>query len=238
MVLLKNKNITEGITMFKILVVEDDKELNRTVCSYLNQNGYEAEGCLDANKAYDAMYGGTHFDIIISDIMMPDVDGFEFAKTVRELNRDIPIMFMTARDDFAAKQRGFKAGIDDYMVKPVDLDELLLRIGALLRRAKIASSRRLEIGSLILDAEERTAYFKGEEIPLTVREFNLIYKLLSYPKKTFTRSQLMDEFWDGDTSSGLRTVDVYMTKLRNKFADCGEFEIVTVHGLGYRAVLK
>lgn len=224
--------------MFKILVVEDDKELNRTVCSYLNQNGYEAEGCLDANKAYDAMYGGTHFDIIISDIMMPDVDGFEFAKTVRELNRDIPIMFMTARDDFAAKQRGFKAGIDDYMVKPVDLDELLLRIGALLRRAKIASSRRLEIGSLILDAEERTAYFKGEEIPLTVREFNLIYKLLSYPKKTFTRSQLMDEFWDGDTSSGLRTVDVYMTKLRNKFADCGEFEIVTVHGLGYRAVLK
>ena len=224
--------------MFKILVVEDDKELNRTVCSYLNQNGYEAEGCLDANKAYDAMYGGTHFDIIISDIMMPDVDGFEFAKTVRELNRDIPIMFMTARDDFAAKQRGFKAGIDDYMVKPVDLDELLLRIGALLRRAKIASSRRLEIGSLILDAEERTAYFKGEEIPLTVREFNLIYKLLSYPKKTFTRSQLMDEFWDGDTSSGLRTVDVYMTKLRNKFADCGEFEIVTAHGLGYRAVLK
>lgn len=224
--------------MFKILVVEDDKELNRTVCSYLNQNGYEAEGCLDANKAYDAMYGGTHFDIIISDIMMPDVDGFEFAKTVRELNRDIPIMFMTARDDFAAKQRGFKAGIDDYMVKPVDLDELLLRIGALLRRAKIASSRRLEIGSLILDAEERTAYFKGEEIPLTVREFNLIYKLLSYPKKTFTRSQLMDEFWDGDTSSGLRTVDVYMTKLRNKFADCGEFEIVTVHGLGYKAVLK
>ena len=166
------------------------------------------------------------------------MDGFEFAKTVRELNRDIPIMFMTARDDFAAKQRGFKAGIDDYMVKPVDLDELLLRIGALLRRAKIASSRRLEIGSLILDAEERTAYFKGEEIPLTVREFNLIYKLLSYPKKTFTRSQLMDEFWDGDTSSGLRTVDVYMTKLRNKFADCGEFEIVTVHGLGYRAVLK
>lgn len=224
--------------MFKILVVEDDKELNRTVCSYLNQNGYEAEGCLDANKAYDAMYGGTHFDIIISDIMMPDVDGFEFAKTVRELNRDIPIMFMTARDDFAAKQRGFKAGIDDYMVKPVDLDELLLRIGALLRRAKIASSRRLEIGSLILDAEERTAYFNGEEIPLTVREFNLIYKLLSYPKKTFTRSQLMDEFWDEDTSSGLRTVDVYMTKLRNKFADCGEFEIVTVHGLGYKAVLK
>lgn len=224
--------------MFKILVVEDDRDLNRTVCSYLNQNGYETEGCLNANDAYDAMYGGTHFDIIISDIMMPDVDGFEFAKTVRELNQDIPIMFMTARDDFAAKQRGFRVGIDDYMVKPIDLDELLLRIGALLRRAKIASSRRLEIGSLRLDAEEHTAYFDEKEIPLTVREFNLIYKLLSYPRKTFTRSQLMDEFWDGDTSSGLRTVDVYMTKLRNKFSDCGEFEIVTVHGLGYKAVLK
>lgn len=224
--------------MFKILVVEDDRDLNRTVCSYLNQNGYETEGCLNANDAYDAMYGGTHFDIIISDIMMPDVDGFEFAKTIRELNQDIPIMFMTARDDFAAKQRGFRVGIDDYMVKPIDLDELLLRIGALLRRAKIASSRKLEIGSLMLDAEEHTAYYNKKEISLTVREFNLIYKLLSYPKKTFTRSQLMDEFWDGDTSSGLRTVDVYMTKLRNKFSDCDEFEIVTVHGLGYKAVLK
>lgn len=227
-----------GIAMFKILVVEDDRDLNRTVCSYLNQNGYETEGCLNANDAYDAMYGGTHFDIIISDIMMPDVDGFEFAKTIRELNQDIPIMFMTARDDFAAKQRGFRVGIDDYMVKPIDLDELLLRIGALLRRAKIASSRKLEIGSLMLDAEEHTAYYNKKEISLTVREFNLIYKLLSYPKKTFTRSQLMDEFWDGDTSSGLRTVDVYMTKLRNKFSDCDEFEIVTVHGLGYKAVLK
>lgn len=224
--------------MFKILVVEDDRDLNRTVCSYLNQNGYETEGCLNANDAYDVMYGGTHFDIIISDIMMPDVDGFEFAKTIRELNQDIPIMFMTARDDFAAKQRGFRVGIDDYMVKPIDLNELLLRIGALLRRAKIASSRKLEIGSLMLDAEEHTAYYNKKEISLTVREFNLIYKLLSYPKKTFTRSQLMDEFWDGDTSSGLRTVDVYMTKLRNKFSDCDEFEIVTVHGLGYKAVLK
>ena len=170
--------------------------------------------------------------------MMPDVDGFEFAKTIREQNQDIPILFMTARDDFAAKQRGFRAGIDDYMVKPVDLDELLLRIGALMRRAKIASSRRIEIGKLLLDADEHTAYHDGQEIPLTVREFNLIYKLLSYPKKTFTRAQLMEEFWDGDTSSGLRTVDVYITKLRSKFAACSEFEIVTVHGLGYKAVLK
>lgn len=224
--------------MFKILVVEDNQELNKTVCSYLVQNGYEAVGCLGANEAYDAMYGGTLFDLIISDIMMPGTDGFEFAKTVRELNQEIPILFMTARDDFTSKQRGFKAGIDDYMVKPIDLDELLLRIEALLRRAKIATSHRLQIGKLVLDANEHTAYVEDEEVPLTVREFNLIYKLLSYPKKTFTRSQLMDEFWDSATTSGPRTVDVYMTKLRDKFSGCNDFEIVTVHGLGYKAVIK
>lgn len=224
--------------MFKILVVEDDKELNRAVCSYLSQNGYEAIGCRNAGEAYDAMYGGSLFDMIISDIMMPGIDGFEFARTIRGQNQEIPILFMTARDDFAAKQRGFQSGIDDYLVKPIDLDELLLRIGALLRRAKIANTRKLEIGPLKLDADERTAYLNEAEIPLTVREFNLLYKLLSYPKKTFTRSQLMDEFWDGDSSSGLRTVDVYMTKLRNKFSACESFEIVTVHGIGYKAVLK
>ena len=224
--------------MFKILVVEDDHELNKTVCSYLTQNGYETHGYLSVNEAYDAMYGGTLFDLIISDIMMPEIDGFEFAKTVRELNQEIPILFMTARDDFSSKQRGFKMGIDDYMVKPIDLDELLLRIEALLRRAKIATSKKISIGSLILDAEEHTAYLNNEEISLTVREFNLLYKLLSYPKKTFTRSQLMDEFWDSTSSSGPRTVDVYMTKLRDKFSECDDFEIVTVHGLGYKAVLK
>ena len=127
--------------MFKILVVEDDKELNRTVCAYLGQNGYETLGCLSANEAYDAMYGGTGFDMIISDIMMPQIDGFEFAKTVRELNEEIPILFMTARDDFASKQRGFRVGIDDYMVKPIDLDELLLRIGALLSPPPAARRR-------------------------------------------------------------------------------------------------
>jgi DNA-binding response OmpR family regulator len=195
-------------------------------------------GCLDAGEAYDAMYGGTMFDLIISDIMMPGVDGFEFAATIREQNQEIPILFMTARDDFTAKQRGFQAGIDDYMTKPIDLDELLLHVGALLRRAKIVNSKKLEVGSLAMDADEHTVYVNGEEVTLTVREFNLLYKLLSYPKKTFTRAQLMDEFWDGDSGSGLRTVDVYMTKLRNKFADCDDFEIVTVHGLGYKAVTK
>jgi len=223
--------------MFKILVVEDDRDLNRTVCAFLNQNGYEATGCLNAVDAYDSMYE-TVFDLIVSDIMMPGIDGFEFVKTVRSLNEDIPVLFMTARDDFASKQRGYRIGVDDYMVKPIDLDELLLRIGALLRRAKIASSRKLSVGNFSMDADEHTAYLDGEEIPLTNREFSLLYKLLSYPKKTFTRTQLMDEFWDADTSSGPRTVDVYMTKLRSKLADCTSFEIVTVHGLGYKAVLK
>lgn len=223
--------------MFKILVVEDDRELNRSVCSFLNQSGYEATGCLGAEEAYDAMYD-TVFDLIVSDIMMPGIDGFEFVKTVRSLNENIPILFMTARDDFSAKQRGYRVGVDDYMVKPIDLDELFLRIGALLRRAKIASSRKLEIGSFIMDADEHTAYLNKVEIPLTSREFNLLYKLLSYPKKTFTRTQLMDEFWDAETASGPRTVDVYMTKLRSKLTACDSFEIVTVHGLGYKAVLK
>ncbi len=223
--------------MFKILIVEDDKDLNRTVCAFLNQSGYESVGCLDASEAYDAMYGNT-FDLIVSDIMMPGIDGYEFAKTVRSLNEDIPILFMTARDDFASKQRGYRIGIDDYMVKPIDLDELFLRIGALLRRAKIANSHKLEIGKLTLDMDERTAIYDGDFISLTAREFNILYKLLSYPGKAFTRTQLMDEFWDADTNTAPRAVDVYMTKLRGKFEGCDEFEIKTVHGLGYKAVIK
>ena len=223
--------------MFKILVVEDDRDLNRSVCSFLNHSGYEATGCLGADEAYDAMYN-TMFDLIVSDIMMPGIDGYEFAKTVRSLNEEIPILFMTARDDIASKQRGFRIGVDDYMVKPIDLDELFLRIGALLRRAKIASSRKLEIGRFVMDADEHTAYLGDEEISLTTREFSILYKLLSYPKKTFTRTQLMDEFWDPGTETLPRAVDVYMTKLRGKLAECEDFEIKTVHGLGYKAVIK
>ena len=223
--------------MFKILIVEDDKELNKTVCSFLNNSGYEAVGCFNANEAYDALYENM-IDLIVSDIMMPGTDGFEFARNVRDVNNDIPILFMTARDDIASKQRGFRIGVDDYMVKPIDLDELFLRVGALLRRAKIASSRKLEIGSFVMDADEHAAYLGDEEISLTSREFSILYKLLSYPKKTFTRTQLMDEFWDADTATAPRSVDVYMTKLRSKFSDCDAFEIKTVHGLGYKAVIK
>lgn len=223
--------------MFKILVVEDDARLNKAVTSFLLGRDYDVTGCLNAESAYDAMYKN-RYDVIISDIMMPDIDGFEFAKAVREIDQDIPILFMTARDDFDAKRKGFDVGIDDYMIKPIDFEELLLHIGALLRRAKIAASRKLEVGNLVLDAEEHTAYVDDEEVVLTVREFNLIYKLLSYPKKTFTRSQLMDEFWDVDSNSSTRTVDVYMTRLRDKLSGCDGFEIVTVHGLGYKAVIK
>ncbi len=223
--------------MFRILVVEDDRQINRSVCAFLNRNGYQCTGCFRADEAYDALYENV-FDIIISDIMMPEIDGFSFAETVRTLNQEIPILFVTARDDFAAKQRGYQVGVDDYMVKPIDLNELLLRIGALLRRAKIAAAKVLTVGSFTMDMDEHTAYLNGVEIELTTREFNLLYKLLSYPKKTFTRTQLMDEFWDADTESGSRTVDVYMTKLRSKLAQCHDFEIVTIRGLGYKAVIK
>ncbi|MBQ8297497.1 MAG: response regulator transcription factor [Ruminococcus sp.] len=223
--------------MFKILVVEDNKDLNKSVCSFLKNNGFEAIGCLSANGAYDAMYENI-FDLIISDIMMPEIDGFEFARTVRQLNDEIPILFMTAKDDILSMQRGYRIGIDDYMTKPVNLDELLLRIGALLRRSKIATSHKLDIGSFSMDLDEHTASLNGEEIHMTVREFNILYKLLSYPKKTFSRQQLMDEFWDVDSTASTRTVDVYMTKLRTKLADCDNFEIQTVHGLGYKAVLQ
>jgi len=223
--------------MFQIMVLEDDKDLNRTVCAFLNSSGYQAKGCLSAAEAYDAMYE-TVFDLIVSDIMMPGIDGFEFAQTVRSLNENIPILFMTARDDFASKQRGYRIGVDDYMVKPIDLDELFLRIGALLRRARIAASRKLEVGSFSMDADEHTALLDGEEISLTNREFNILYKLLSYPKKTFTRQQLMDEFWETGTDTAPRAVDVYMVKLRSKLSGCEDFEIKTVHGLGYKAVIK
>ena len=223
--------------MPKILIVEDNVDLNRAVCSFLSGKGYETFASLDANEAYDVLYEN-QIDVIISDIMMHGTDGFEFAKAVREYNKETPILFMTARDDFTAKQLGYSIGIDDYMVKPIDLDELNLRIGALLRRAKIANSRKLVIGELVLDADEHSAYYNDEEIQLTVREFDLLFKLLSYPKKAFTRSQLMDEFWDIDTNSSTRTVDVYITKIRDKFSHCPEFEIVTVHGLGYKAVIK
>ncbi len=223
--------------MIKILVVDDDAKLTQSVCTYLNDSGYDAKGCLSAQAAYDEMYGKI-YNLIISDIMMPGVDGFEFAETVRGLNKSIPILFMSARDDLPAKQRGFDLGIDDYMVKPIDFSELLMRVRALLRRANIEASRKLTVGSLVLDADARSAAVNGAEIPVTTREFNIMYKLLSYPNRAFSRSQLMDEFWGVESDTSLRAVDVYITKLRDKFSVCPDFEIKTVRGLGYKAVLK
>lgn len=227
----------EEETVINILVVEDDAGLNKIVCATLKKHGYHSEGCLSAHEAFDRMID-VKIDLIISDIMMPGVDGFKLASLVREQNKTLPILFMSARDDISAKQTGFRIGIDDYMVKPVDLEELMLRVSALLRRANIENEKKLSVGALVLNADEITAYLNGEEIPLTVKEFQVLFKLLSYPKKTFTRNQLMDEFWGLETGTTPRSVDVYITKLREKFAACNDFEIVTVHGLGYKAVLK
>lgn len=223
--------------MIHILVVDDDKELCRTVCTYLNDCGFDTKSVLNANDAYDEMYNSL-YDLIISDIMMPEVDGFEVAENVRKVNRHIPILFMSARDDLPAKQKGFRIGIDDYMVKPVELAELEMRVRALLRRANIETERKLTVGNLVMDADAMTAMIDNEEIAVTTREFNILYKLLSYPNKTFSRAQLMDEFWGVETDTSLRAVDVYITKLRDKFSDCDGFEIKTVRGLGYKVVLK
>lgn len=222
--------------MIHILVVDDDKNLNQTVCTYLNDCGFEAKGVLSVNEAYDEMYNNL-YELIISDIMMPEIDGFEFAETVRQVNKQIPILFMSAKDDLPSKRKGFLVGIDDYMVKPVELAEIEMRVRALLRRSNIEMERKLIVGNLEMDADGMTATINGEEIPVTTREFKILYKLLSYPKKTFTRAQLMDEFWGLDSGTSLRAVDVYVTKLRDKFSTCDGFEIKTVRGLGYKAVL-
>ncbi len=223
--------------MVNILVAEDDENLNKLVCSCLSAEGYSPCGCPNGAAALEKL-AERKFDMIISDIMMPAVDGFALAAAVRSSDKSIPILFMTARDDMPSKQRGFRLGIDDYIVKPFDLGELVLRVRAILRRADIGRSKKLELGNLVMDEDEHTAYVDGEELPLTVREFDILFKLLSYPKKTFTRAKLMEELWDFDSSATSRTVDVYMAKLREKTAACTGFEIVTVHGLGYKAVLK
>ena len=222
--------------MVNILVLEDDVKLNQAVCTYLNDSGFNAKGCMHANDAYDEMYNNI-YELIIWDIMLPDIDGFEFAENVRSINRHIPILFMSAKDDLNSKQKGFQLGIDDYMVKPIELQELLMRVRALLRRANIEMERKLTVGNLEMDADAMTASVDGEDIPITTREFNILYKLLSYPKKTFSRAQLMDEFWGIESETSLRAVDVYITKLRDKFSACNGFEIRTVRGLGYKVVL-
>ncbi len=223
--------------MAKILILEDDILLNKTVTKFLNNNGYEVVSCFNAIDAYDSLQDNV-FDLILSDIMMPKVDGFEFLETIRGYNKEIPIIFMSANDDFNSKQKGYRLGVDDYLVKPLNLEELILKIGAILRRLKVANTKELIVGEVILNLEERIVTLREEEINLTVREFDILFKLLSYPKKTFTRAKLMEEFWDLESMSSSRAVDVYITKLRDKFSECDDFEILTVHGLGYKAVIK
>ncbi|MBQ9703965.1 MAG: response regulator transcription factor [Clostridia bacterium] len=223
--------------MIKILIVEDDKDLNRFVSSSLKNNGYEITSCFDGEQALD-MTERVKYDLVLTDIMMPKMDGYELTKNIRSFDKDIPIIFMTAKDDKPSTMFSYSIGIDDYVTKPFDMDVLLLKINAILRRAKIETEKQIKIGNFTMNTEEHTASVDGEEIPLTVREFDILFKLLSYPKKTFTRSALMEEFWDYDSSATSRTVDVYMAKIREKTSGCDGFEILTVHGLGYKAVLK
>ncbi len=223
--------------MTKILVVEDDRAINGLVCAYLRENGYEATACFDGEEGLAALEK-SGYDMIISDIMMPKLDGFALAEGVRLTDKQTPILFMTAKEDKPSKLYAYRLGVDDYVVKPFDMDVFMLKVAALLRRSGIEKSLSVTVGNLVMNAEEHTAYLSGEELPLTVKEFDLLFKFLSYPKKTFTRSALMQEFWDYDSSATSRTVDVYMAKLREKTKSCDGFEIVTVHGLGYKAVLK
>ncbi|MBQ7352711.1 MAG: response regulator transcription factor [Clostridia bacterium] len=223
--------------MIKILIAEDDKDLNRLVSTCLRNEGYDIISCLDGESALEKTEN-TKFDLILTDIMMPKMDGFELAENIRLFDKNVPIVFMTAKDDKPSKMLGYKIGIDDYIVKPFDIDVLVMKIGAILRRAKIETEKEIKIGNFQMNIVEHTASIDGEEIQLTVREFDLLFKLLSYPKKTFTRSALMEEFWDYDSSATSRTVDVYMAKLREKTSQCTGFEILTVHGLGYKAVIK
>ena len=223
--------------MIKILVCEDDKDLNRFVTSSLRNMGYDITSCFDGEEGLEATER-VRFDMILTDIMMPKMDGFELAKEIRSFDKDVPIIFMTAKDDKPSKMFGYSIGIDDYVTKPFDMDVLLLKINAVLRRARVETQKEIRIGNFVMNTEERTAVAGGEEISLTVREFDILFKFLSYPKKTFTRSALMEEFWDFDSSATSRTVDVYMAKIREKTSACDGFEILTVHGLGYKAVLK
>lgn len=223
--------------MVKILVVEDEKDLNRFVSLYLKNVGFFVVSAENGVKALDEMERNK-FDLILTDIMMPEMNGFEFSEIVRTSDKNIPIIFMTARDDKESKMLGYNIGIDEYVTKPFDMDILMMKIKAILKRVKIENEKEITIGNLYMNIEERSASVDGEEIALTVREFDILFKLLSYPKKTFTRSSLMSEFWDFDSSATSRTVDVYMAKLREKTSSCTGFEIVTVHGLGYKVVLK
>jgi DNA-binding response OmpR family regulator len=226
-----------GISMFYIMVVEDDSSTRRLMEAVLLQSGYEVILAKDGVDALDKM-DNHHVDLIILDLMMPRMDGYELAETLRKCDCNLPILMVTAKETPADKKRGFLVGTDDYMVKPVDEEEMILRIAALLRRSKIVNEHRLKVGKTELDYDALTVSYEGNAQELPNKEFMLLYKLLAYHNKIFTRRSLMDEIWGMNSDTDERTVDVHVNRLRDRFKDNPEFEIVTVRGLGYKAVIK
>lgn len=223
--------------MFNILIVEDDKNLRRLIGTVLKQNGFNVFSANDGEQALEILES-TKADLIICDIMMPNMDGYELTSSLRDAGYNMPILMITAKDTMEDKRKGFISGTDDYMVKPINIDEMLLRINALLRRSKISTEHRLEVGEVVLDYDTLSVQSANETIILPKKEFMLLFKLMSYPKKIFTRQQLMDEIWGLDTETDERTVDVHIKRLREKLSDIKEFEILTVRGLGYKAEKK
>lgn len=223
--------------MFHVLVVEDDPKLRQLICTVLVKNGYRATGECNGENALEVL-DKEYVDLIICDIMMPEMDGFQMTRALRDSNYSQPVLMVTARDTFADKQRGFLSGADDYMVKPIDVNEMLLRVGALLRRAKIINERKITCEHICLDYDALTVSTDGKSELLPQKEFYLLYKLMSFPDKIFTRQQLMDEIWGMESSTDARTVDVHINRLRERFRTNEDFEIVTVRGLGYKVVKR
>ena len=223
--------------MFHILVVDDDKNTRRLMQAVLEGDGYTVTTASDGEKAL-AVMDSEHIDLVVLDIMMPNMDGYEFTTLLRSTNNDLPILMVSAKQLPEDRKRGFIVGTDDYMTKPVDTEEMLFRIKALLRRAKIVCERKFEIGDVVMDYDSMTISRKDERLELPQKEFLLLFKLLSYPGKIFTRIQLMDEIWGADCETGWETVTVHVGRLRKRFEDWDEFEIVSVRGLGYKAVKK
>ena len=223
--------------MFDILVAEDDAGTRRLMQAVLSRAGYHVIPAVDGLDALDQMENH-HIDLIVLDIMMPRMDGYEFTKTLRQAGNMTPILMVTAKEASTDKRQGFLAGTDDYMVKPVDEEEMLLRISALLRRSRIAAERKITVGNTVLSYDSFTVTRDGISYELPQKEFLIIFMLLSYPNHIFTRRQLMDEIWEMDSDSDERTVDVHINRLRDRFRDCEDFEIITVRGLGYKAVNK
>ena len=221
--------------MFKILMAEDDAELRQLFSRVLTKNGYNVKGVSNGREALDCMEND-FFDLIISDIMMPEVDGYEFVRLLRECNDKTPVLMITAKDAFDDMRQGFDSGTDDYMVKPVNVNEMVLRVGALLRRAQMINERRQTVGNTVLEMDSLTVVSDGKTEILPQKEFMLLYKMASYPGKIFTRHQLMDEIWGYDNESDTHTVDVHIGRLREKFGDSRDFKIVTIRGVGYKVV--